>query len=63
MFTVISIYKYAQDSVKSLDNEEKMCEYVREEFEHFDAQQVIVDYRGCEGVYDSYEEFQEDWEQ
>lgn len=31
--------------------------------EHFAAQQVIVDYRGCEGVYDSYEEFQDDWEE
>lgn len=63
MFTVISIYKYAQDSVKSLDNGEKMCEYVREEFEHFDARQVIVIDRGREDVYDSYEEFQEDWEE
>lgn len=63
MFTVISIYKYAQDSVKKLDNVEEMCEYTRIEFEHFDAQQVIVDYRGCESVYDSYEEFQEDWEE
>lgn len=63
MFMVTSVYKYSQDSVKKLDNVEEMCEYARIEFEHFDAQQVIVDYRGCEGVYDSYEEFQEDWEE
>ena len=62
MFMVTSAYKYSQDSVKKLDSVEEMCEYARIEFEHFDAQQVIVDYRGCESVYDSYEEFQEDWE-
>lgn len=63
MFIVTSVYKYSQDSVKKLDNVEQLCEYTRIEFEHFAAQQVIVDYRGCESVYDSYEEFREDWEE